>query len=85
MKKGKERTRGKERKGIGKNWRGRKEEERKRGREEVPKRGREKRGVEEDLEDFLRGPINPCLLFNEKGQKGDKRRKKGREPKRRKG
>ena len=35
----------------------------------MPKRGREKRGVEEDLEDFLRGPINPCLIFNEKGQK----------------
>ena len=51
----------------------------------MPKRGREKRGVEEDLEDFLRGPINPCLLFNEKGQKGDKMRKKRREPKRRKG
>ena len=48
----------------------------------MPKRGREKRGVEEDLEDFLRGPINPCILFNEKGQKGDKKRKKGREPKR---
>ena len=50
----------------------------------MPKRGKKNKGVEEDLEDFLREPINPCLLFNEKGQKGDKRRKKGRELKRRK-
>ena len=43
----------------------------------MPKRGREKRGVEEDLEDFLGGPINLVSSLMRKDKRGTKGGRRG--------